>query len=171
MENKLAINELKEDLYKTLDRNIIWINHADQKAAIIFASMSFLFGGSVFLSDINSRIKGFDYNTFFEIFYVVIAILYGLSFLLTIVYCYFVLTSRLKNNRNDSSIYFSNIALFEQEFFSERMNNLKNSDVVSDLIEQVYITSKIASKKYKYLNVSYVFIIITFITLIFLSVL
>ena len=68
MENndKLNNQELKEDLYKILDRNIVWINHADQKAAIIFAAISFLFAGSVMLNDVEIFISGFSQYNFLE---------------------------------------------------------------------------------------------------------
>src|SRR5690554_5168752 len=52
MENKFKITEYKkEDALTTIDRNIIWINSADNKSSILLGVYSFILGGSIFLFD------------------------------------------------------------------------------------------------------------------------
>lgn len=172
MENndKLNNQELKEDLYKILDRNIVWINHADQKAAIIFAAISFLFAGSVMLNDVEIFISGFSQYNFWKVAFVLIVILYGISFLLTLGLSFMVLITRTKSNSRDNPLYFMDVSEYDLPNFEKKLHEISTEEFNKLLIEQVYQTSKIASKKYMFLKYAYISIIATMILLVILTI-
>lgn len=137
----------KSDLEANLTRIQDWIKSADQKISIWFA-----FQG-VFITLITPY---FLTKTFFvrlltfcssQIFILVT----GFGF---IAYGIFnsasALVPRLKNNTGKKSmIYFGDITSLNLDDFKKELNSYSESDYEEDLKRQIYISSKISSKKHK----------------------
>jgi hypothetical protein len=124
----------KEDALSTIERNIGWINSADNKASIMLGVLSFLFGGLIITVD-------------------------SISILCTVIFLLLVLIARTSHIVKDSknSVFFfndiSNSTLLEFHEITQRINE---EEIIEDLISQVYATSLVATSKYRYLRKGYI---------------
>ena len=144
-------------LQSTLDHIIGFVNSCDVKASIVLGIFGIVVGGllsdsilTILLSNLNLAI-GSD-GLFAPIFLVLfglssISILTGLFFLIS------AISAKTKLSKKDSKIYFVDIAAnATEEAYRKKLVPLKETDVSADLISQIYITSKICTKKYRHYN-------------------
>lgn len=155
IENERLINEANV----TLERVISWINSCDQKTGIILGIIGVMF--SLMLSlDYLSRFKAIVINLLNIKCYVLITILSGALICLVIGILYLIATLvpridsdvyREKRLNTKSKIFFNTIS--QNKSYAEYYNsfiNLSEQDYLNDLLSQIYINSKIASKKHKF---------------------
>lgn len=159
-----------EDAYKTLERNIAWINHADNKASILLAVVAILFGSTLFLNEITSFIVNQNNQIYIRIIVSLTAITYGLVILLSIVYLFLVIKARVNNDLVKSHLFFGDIANMSIEELKSRYKKMTTEDLLDSVLEQVFMTSQIANIKFKYLNVTYILLTVGILLAIFLSV-
>ena len=144
-------------LQSTLDRIIGFVNSCDVKASIVLGIFGIVVGGllsdsilTILLCNLNLAI-GSD-GLFAPIFLVLfglssISILTGLFFLIS------AISAKTKLSKKDSKIYFVDIAAnATEEAYRKKLVPLKETDVSADLISQIYINSKICTKKYRHYN-------------------
>ncbi|MCR3906945.1 MAG: DUF5706 domain-containing protein [Tenericutes bacterium] len=168
---QVTSNYNKEYAFWTIERNISWINSADNKAAILLAFLSFLFGGSIFITDM-AKIQemltaGNTNETLLAVGIIISALFLALSLIITPVLLILVIFSRTKSiNRKTlkNVLFFNDISKDSYEEFYNIVKLISEDEILEDLVSQVYITSSIAHKKYHLLNLGY----IAFITSIFL---
>lgn len=68
-----------------------------------------------------------------------------------------VLLARVNNSQNDSKIYFVDIASNNDcNIYKRKLMKQTDADEIQDLINQIYINSKICTKKYKRYNIGVV---------------
>jgi Family of unknown function (DUF5706) len=79
-----------------------------------------------------------------------------------------------KNNKSKSLLYFHDIAKYQFQEYKKAMKNLSEADYADALIEQIYVSAKIASTKHKHFRDSLILFAIGFamllITYIFLFI-
>ncbi len=174
MENKFKITEYKkEDALTTIDRNIIWINSADNKSSILLGVYSFILGGSIFLFD-TSIIQ--QINDERLIWLRLILALAGLtmSFAILVIPVLLILailtkTKEKQKKSNKNITFFEDIASKSYDEFKATVKNIDESEIYDDLISHVYMTSKIASRKYRLLKSSYTLLALFFLAAIIYS--
>jgi len=161
----------KEDAYKTLERNISWINSADSKASIMIGVIGFIFGGSSSILN-PSRIQSLlDANTFWPLLLgIVIGVLVLVSlgsFLATIVFLVLVLVGRTTpptDRPKKNFLFFNDISKSNYPEFASMTSKLTKDEFFDDLNSQIHITSKIATKKYWFLSKAYWLMAVSSIT-------
>ncbi len=145
----------KEDALNTIDRNISWITMADNKSSILLGVLSVLFGGLIFNHDyrivVEIFINGSLNQQVLSFFILIFTIVTLLSFLCTFVLLFFVILSRTRSyveKPKKRVTFFNDVSAMKFEDFKDVINEIKEEELLKDLISQVYITSYIASKKY-----------------------
>ncbi len=166
----------KDDALQTLNRNITWINSADSKSSILMAVIGFLYSGSFLLVDqsklTNIIQNGLWYEKLSAFFLSLSAIVMGVSFIITVLFLILVLLTRTKSvvdKPGKNFFYFGDISNKSYLDFKELVKGVKTSEILEDLISQVYNTSVIASIKYNYLRKSYRSLIVTLISTLIYS--
>lgn len=166
----------KEDALDTIDRNITWINSADNKSSILLGVFSFVFGGSLFFIDSSKIQQMIDSGIWTQWFHALGLLLCGLTMALTIIATPVILilvilskteTDEKKPHKNIT--FFKDISKHQFDEFKETLLNITDNEIIDDLISQVYITSKIATKKYKMLNWGYISFVIYFVSMFIYS--
>jgi len=158
-----------EDAYKTLERNIAWINHADNKASILLAVVAVLFGSTLFFNNITTFIIDDTNYLYIRMVVALTAIAYGLVSLLSIIFLFLVVKSRINNDLKKSLLFFGDIVNMTVEEFKAGFKTLTTDELLDKILEQVFVTSQIASTKFKHLNVTYVLVTMGIILAIILS--
>lgn len=159
-----------EDAYKTLERNITWINHADNKASILLAVVAILFGSTLFLNNIMTFISDETNPIYIRSVVSLTAIAYGLVSLLSIIYLFQVVKSRITNDLSKSLLFFGDIANMTVDELKSSFKMLTTDELLDKILDQVFTTSQIANAKFKHLNVTYVLLTVGIILSIILSV-
>jgi hypothetical protein len=161
----------KEDAYKTLERNISWINSADTKASIMIGVISFVFGGSSVILNPTRVHFLFEANTFWSLLFgIFIGILFMVSlgsFLATIVSLVLVLVARTTppdNRPIKNFLFFNDISKLSFKEFGSLTSKLTEQEFFDDLNSQIHITSTIATMKYKFLSKAYWLMAVSSIT-------
>lgn len=161
----------KEDAYKTLDRNISWINSADNKASIMIGVISIIFGGSSTILN-PSRIQSLlDANTFWSLllgafigFLVLVSLGFFLATILSLVLVLVARTTPPDNRPTKNFLFFNDISKLSFLEFESLTSMLTKDEFFDDLNSQIHITSTIATKKYKFLCKAYWFMAVSSIT-------
>lgn len=154
----LEIDEQIKVASQILERNINFISNCDNKTAILLTTIGVLFT-IVLSADVIQLITKIINNCLFEInilkFFNIVLFLF--SFVLSAIGLYNlcgVLVARTKspsNNteRQNSLIFFSGISQnIDEKIYSEKLYSMTKEELLSDIISQIYINSKIADKKY-----------------------
>lgn len=147
----------KDDLYKTLDRIISFINFCDTKAAVSLATIGVIL--TIFFSDSNMKEVKNIVNSALAMKCNGIITLYFIScilglciFLYGLVKLISVLIPRVNGEflkNNDSNIFFEKIAKKSFDEFNDGITDSEESDLIYDLKVQIFNNSKICAKKYK----------------------
>lgn len=173
---RVKLKYKKEDALETIDRNITWINSADNKSSILIGVFSFVFGGSLFFIDSSKIQQMIDSGIWTQWFHALGLLLSGLAMALTIittpVILILVILSRTESNAkkpHKNITFFKDISIQQFDEFKEMLLSITDNEIIDDLISQVYITSKIATKKYKILNWGYISFVVYFISMFIYS--
>lgn len=150
----------KDDAYQTLELINSWINNVDTKSsfglAFIAALVGFIFYniGKTPLP-IQEALELVQTCTFSMIVFVqaiMIVALY-ISCLVSILMFLIALFGRAKNTSGKLSImFFGTISQFSLNDYKAKTLNMNSRDITKDLVEQIYVNSKICTKKFKYYN-------------------
>lgn len=167
----MKVSSKLDDAYKVLDRNINWISNADNKASILLAFSAVLFAGNAFLNDITNTVNNTEVSVVLRGLIWGIGSVYAISFLLVILYIFCVIKARVKSDTGDSVIYYGDISRLNMTAYKEQFKSKNDMDILDDVLNQVHVTSRIASKKYTYLNKVIVSVITNIIALTMLTIL
>jgi hypothetical protein len=135
----------KNDLETNLKRVHEWIVAADQKVSIFLAFQGVLL--TLLFPNIFSWTKNNFYNfSYYNLLFLIIGIF------LTI-YSLYKSTSAIiprvtKDGNKKSIIYFGDIAKFNLKDFKKATKETNNDEYEIELVEQIHISSKIATKKH-----------------------
>jgi hypothetical protein len=161
----------KDDAMSTLERNIGWINSADNKASILLGVLSFLFGGLILTVDtvqVQQMIDSGESNQYVLAIGIAISgFALSISILCTILFLLLVLiakTSHIDKDSKNSVFFFNDISKWTLSEFHKITHEIDTEDILEDLTSQVYVTSFIATNKYRYLRKGYMFLTIAFIS-------
>lgn len=158
----------KEDAYKNLEIVNSWINNIDLKASFILAFLGMLLS-SILCSDNLEILKTFisvPINTisFIEIIKTIVVILLISSSVISAVFLILTLLARTKSESIPKSHYFfGNIANADRKDFLNDFKKLNENSIKNEILNQVYVNSKICDYKSKLYNKSINLIIITII--------
>lgn len=164
MNNKVS----KEDAYKNLGIVNSWINNIDLKASFILAFLGMLLG-TVLCSENLEVLKIFisvPINTMsiIQILKTIVVILLISSSLSSSVLLILTLLARTKiENMPKSHYFFGNIANSDRKDFLKEFKKLNDNSIINEILNQVYVNSKICDYKSKLYNKSINLIIITIV--------
>ncbi len=158
----------KEDAYKNLELVNSWINNIDLKASFILAFLGILLGS---ILDINNLaiLKHFvevpiNAMSFIELLRVIIVIILLFSSAVSVILLILTLLARIKiSNIPKSNFFFGNIADIDRKDFLNNCGKMDEKAIKNDILNQVYINSKICDYKSKLYNKSIVFTITTIV--------
>jgi hypothetical protein len=151
----------KDDLYKILERNDLWINNCDTKASIILGFIGVILG-ILFASDYITKISEIykymiDNIRFLTILYIIITSLSICTVVVGVLFLLFVLVPKTnaeifkeKEVTGNSLIFFSSIT--KNKSFQEYESKIKicsEGDLLNDITSQIYICSLICDKKFQ----------------------
>ena len=169
MNNKIC----KEDTYKNLEIVNSWINNIDLKASFILAFLGLLYGNVLNVKNIET-IKTFvsvPINTMnlIEILRIIVVVLLLVSSIFSTILLILTLLARTKiNDAPKSNYFFGNIANMDIKEFKKSFNRMNEKKVKNEILNQVYINSKICSYKSKLYNKSINYMLCT-IVLVFIN--
>lgn len=178
MDDNMTRAYTKVDAQQALDRAISWINTADNKAAIIIAVISFLFGSGLLILSPESLLALGQSETGYRVVFVVLAYLTLLSMLISLLVSIVTVVATLivrdkvqvKSKGPDKKItFFHDISKSEYQNFKKDITTITEEELMEDLIHQIYVVSTIAHKKYKNLKTCYATLAISFISSILYS--
>lgn len=161
--NTQSLGEQIEIATQALERNLGFISNCDNKASIILTAVGVLIT-IVLTNDGLLRIKSilkscFSQKAFWDIAYVILFIGSGLLLIVGILILISVLLARLYANGNGemkktaSLIFFKDINSISKFYdYKNRFKNMSKTDLLDDLISQIYINADIATKKYSRYN-------------------
>ena len=156
---------------QTLERNLGFISNCDNKASIILTAVGVLLTiiltseGLASIKDILkkslSQITFLNFIYMFVFFSSVIILLSGILFLISVLIARSGI-SETKGSKN-SLIFFGGINSFNKiTNYEKAIKKMDKKDLLDDLISQIYINSKIATKKYRRYNLGLKFTVIGF---------
>lgn len=142
-----------------LDRNGQWISVADTKAGAILAFLVVIvpvFASSAF-SVLQKIVKAIPPQAPFwgylpEVGVITLLALFFIAVLLTLLRVLMALTPRLTRQGKPGLIFFGDIAGLEYSQWLQHMLTLDPQTLTSQILEQVYATACIASRKHKYVS-------------------
>lgn len=169
--NKPNIDYQIEITTQTLERNLGFISNCDNKASIILTAVGVLLTiiltseGLASIKDILkkslSQITFLNFIYMFVFFSSVIILLSGILFLISVLIARSGI-SETKGSKN-SLIFFGGINSFNKiANYEKAIKKMDKKDLLDDLISQIYINSKIATKKYRRYNLGLKFTVIGF---------
>lgn len=144
-----------EDIRKNLEIVHHWISLADNKASFLLAIATlFLSGSIVKLPNIEIFIKYlfFCNNIFLTSAIFFLLITHITSIIITFIKLIKIIKPKIESGKNSSLIYFSDISNMSLEEYKKKIKKCSNKEMKDNLINQIYINSKIAKKKYTDLN-------------------
>jgi len=165
-----------EHAYKNLENINMWINNSDTKSSIMLGLVGVVF--TILFSNlkfIDSMIKVVTNCcvkiTFSDLLYLLMTAI-SLMILFSGIYMLIrVLIPKLKLNinNNDSVIYFGSIGKYESvNDFKGKALCIKKEELLDDLLNQIYINSKICMKKFNNYNVGIRSLIVGIISFVLL---
>ena len=149
----------KEDLLDRLDRILEWIRACDTKSSILLAIISLImtiFSSEFFIIKykliIKYNLNDFDFSKFL---FLLILSCFLLLFLSGIIYLVLELNPQLISKKNankdiNSLYFFESIEKKELAQFKQEILEVGIESDIEDISTQIYINSKICTRKYKY---------------------
>jgi len=161
----------KTDLFKILNRTQQLIELCDQKSGILLAiygiTIPLLINNNLIINKLIKLITNIQIN-----FYSLLTIIILISLILSVYHIIQVFRARTDNNINDSNIYLKDISTKDYTTFKNSIENMKSYELKEDIINQIYVNSRICNKKYthfgKALNCFVIFLIVYFLFYAFL---
>lgn len=132
--------DLVQSLEKNLDRQIGFVRASEAKLSILIPAISISFALCVAI------LKASDTGNIYSIIFGLIS--FGMVFWSFI--CTYLAMFPRTNGPNDSLIYFGSIAEKPEGFLNDDFNSMGEDRYKKELINQIYMNSKIANLKYKY---------------------
>ena len=129
-----------EQLESNLNRVHDWVKSADEKVSILFgiqAGLLTILGPAAILWSENTS------DVLSKWFLLGVLLLFFFSFLK----CILALVPRLKND-GDSISYFGDIAKRNLSSYQEKVKNVTDQEYLSDITQQIHVSSIIATKKF-----------------------
>lgn len=163
----------KEDAYKNLELVNSWINNIDLKTSFVLAFLGILLGNVLNVNNLKT-LKDFvlvPINTmnFIELLKVIIVILLFLSSATSVILLILTLLARVKvNSMPKSNYFFGDISKMDRKDFLNSCRKINEKAIKKDILNQVYINSKICDYKSNLYNKSIIFTIAT-IVLMFIN--
>ena len=150
-----------EDLNAILDRINQWIVNCDNKSMILVTLMGIIVGILFATSYIGKLLNIYSYIclhlTFFNLFYLMISIF---SISLILVGIWYIIQSFVAKTEipteegliTNSLIYYSTISDYEYGDYVKNVKCLDEESLKQEIISQIYINSKICTKKFENYN-------------------
>lgn len=133
--------------YKNLERASSWVVNADTKASLILAFNGGLFAHLMTKTpEIKSLLIKQGLGISSSILFVISG-LFILFFILSITNCFRTIRPSL-NAKTPSMFYFGTIQNLSMELFKQKMKSLDEESIEDELINQTYIVSTVAYKKF-----------------------
>ncbi len=157
----------KEDAYQTLTMINSWISNIDTKISFALAFVGILIG-TIFSSGIPKSLQPI-FNTkklsdikFGQYFAAAVIIILLLMCLAVIINLLLGMKARVKEKaENDSIIYFGAISKKSLGEYQSIIGKINETEMLDDLTEQIYINSKICTKKANFYNNALIYLIIS----------
>lgn len=148
----------REDAYKTLEIINGWIGNMDAKISFALAFVGILVGYifSNGMPKIFEKIANVDKLSELSgveiLAAVIVVLLYVISF--ASIGCLMIaVLARIKNSNGVESVFFfGTIGNMKLEKYKERVDNLSEKEIITDLEEQIHTNSRICTKKAKWYN-------------------
>lgn len=148
----------REDAYKTLEIINGWIGNMDAKISFALAFVAILVGyifsnGMPKIFGKIANVNKFSELSGVEIFAaVIVVLLYVISF--ASIGCLMIaVLARIKNSNGVESVFFfGTIGNMKLEKYKEKIDNLTDKEIITDLTEQIHTNSRICTKKAKWYN-------------------
>lgn len=164
MKKNTSYNEYR--LYNNFENINNWINNCDNKASImlgfigIIASILLTNNNfiTIFIKMLNKVVENIDFSDVLYLIFIFSAIgfiLYG-TFNIFKVICP---TLQRSDSKNKSLIYYDSISRMDLVDYKNSIFEANENDYLEDLLSQVYINSKICSKKFMNLKNGLYFIV------------
>lgn len=165
---KEQINKYKysiEDARDTLDRIIGFISNCDTKASVVLAVLGVMLtiiATDSAISKLHLIIKAAaSSGTALSVFFLCLLVIAVVAFTFGILPLVSVLIARTGTSKNDSKIYFTDIASNKNNTtYKEKVLKQLECDAIDDLIAQIYINAVICDKKFKKYNLGLKFTLI-----------
>lgn len=154
----------KEEKFKELERIDLWINNADTKISYLLAFLGIV-ATIIFTSDsvmqriivcFNNVLKLSKQDIEKILSLLVIILVLNLVFFISKSIYYLLKASVAKidvsNTNKSSTLFFGSIATNTFEQFKEKVKRQTDEELEDDIIEQIFINSKICSEKMKNYN-------------------
>ncbi|MCQ2535247.1 MAG: DUF5706 domain-containing protein [Clostridia bacterium] len=148
----------REDAYKTLEIINGWIGNMDAKISFALAFVGILVGyifsnGMPKIFEKIANVNKLSELSVVEILAaVIVVLLYVISF--ASIGCLMIaVLARIKNSNGVESVFFfGTIGNMKLEKYKERVDNLSEKEIITDLEEQIHTNSRICTKKAKWYN-------------------
>ncbi len=140
-----------EALERNLDRQLSWVRASETRLSLVLPLATALFGSvAVKIGDLTGK-------DLFEMSVSVVAlILITLSFL-----CAAAALFPRTNGPSNSVVFFGGISSDELEVFIEKSLEIQPENLKRDLATQIYINASIAAKKYRWMQRSMFFLVLS----------
>lgn len=136
-------------LQSELDRVIQWIQFADKKTAFLSVYYSAVPGLVINKKSLILQ-KLLVYNGLEIFIYSLVLICLGIFFISGIFFLFYSVFPRLKNLLTDKSLfYFGHVSKMKFIDYREEVDKMNESEIVKQIIEQIYTNSVIANQKMK----------------------
>ena len=163
-------NNLKNDLLDELDRHLGWIRSCDTKASIVLAMLG------VFIVTISSELfldsqkeivlNALNNINFSNLIYLMFEVVGYLLFFYGVYNIIRVLFPQLKKSiepynevEDDSLYYFESISSKSYSEYKNQRINRTSEEEINDILSQIYINSKISTKKYYFYKKGLTFVL------------
>lgn len=140
-------------LQQQLDSIGNWIRSADTKASIILALNGVVFAHLLSLSN---RILGVGDGCAYSIGVLLVTV----PFIMSLFFAFRAILPKIKVESDHALWFFGSIASTKKSDFIENLANATNDQIEANLIEQIYINSKIATEKHINLRSSWFWLVI-----------
>lgn len=171
--NKLNIDKQIEISTQTLERNLGFISNCDNKASIILTAAGVLLTivltneGLTSIKDILKKcLCQFNIGNcvyVFVLFSSIILLIIGILLLISVLIARSGVGETKDINQKKSLIFFRDISVISSvSGYRKEFKKMNDKDLLDDLISQIYINSKIATKKYRRYNLGLKCIVIGF---------
>lgn len=134
--------EKEEVLWRIYERNTNLTSLSDTKAGLILSIYGIIF--TIIFTNVSDLFNCICSHSLL----ITSSILTGISSLLAIYFSFRCINPHLKNTKLNSNIYFSSIER-NNKSYKEYQKMIEKSNFYEDIVEQVYTTSLITSRKFK----------------------
>lgn len=170
----------KDDAYILLNRIEQWINNCDTKTSVLLGLLGIFFGLNTSIFEVFDFIKCFilypNNFCFIDKVFIFVALFFVIVYITMIILCLFFSIKSINAkiyNIYKNKLFFGNIATSYEsaEKYHKDITKMTQKKLQFDINEQIYINSKICTKKFKNYKKALVFLILSILTSIVCSIL